>query len=198
MSYHAVLCCLHHLHPHHNHTTTLSPPFLLPFLLSPSCLSSSLCSYMEVPNKSAGSSAVSKFGTRTESAGVLRFKCHSIAYTPPLAPPGGYAASASEASLLQSGGGGRGESMSMSRHGSAEGSLSHRAGAGVPKRTVEDILNSYKSTELLSRYGGLSVCHPAILPSCLLYFILLNLPLAFLLLRSTHTHRIASPLHTHT
>lgn len=89
--------------------------------------------FIEVPNKAA--SAISKFGTRTESSGVIKFHYKRIIYVPQ-------------------------ELRALPRHTLSNGQLGRvpstpsvggRTASGVPKRTVEDILNAYKNTDLLSR-----------------------------------------------
>ena len=98
---------------------------------------------MEVPNKD--SSAISKFGTRTESAGIVRFKCNTVMYSPSPALTDGY----SDIERPISGNGAE-ESQSRRRTSRASSQGRERKASSV-KRTVEDILNSYKSTELLNR-----------------------------------------------
>lgn len=103
--------------------------------------------FMEVPNKA--SSALSKFGTRTESAGSVRFKCRTVMYAP---APGVTAFAAATASRVLLGDD-EGATLGGARRGGqrAAGGGGGAGASGVPKRTVEDILNSYKSSELLSR-----------------------------------------------
>lgn len=95
--------------------------------------------FLEVPNKC--SSALSKFGTLTESAGVIKFKCNTIFYKP---PP--YVNDSADAQSRMGTEGALNNRLSSS----AVNQSAKRKGSGL-KRTVEDILNNYKNTDLLSR-----------------------------------------------
>jgi hypothetical protein len=98
--------------------------------------------YMEVPNK--GSSAISKFGTRTESSGVIRFKCQTVTFVPTPA-------------LVASKTNGSNRAEGSGSGARVVGSRGATKTASAPKRTVEDILSTYKSSELLSRWVHIPV-----------------------------------------